>query len=111
MVQPANATTGGAVAVRGGRPPRLARDTGKPVLCTHHLRKKGLQDGEAVTLDRLRGSSATVQTARLVWAEEAAEALLLHLLREGLSAPTCWLRRGCFVCRGLLSRADTLYNK
>jgi len=47
----------------------LARDSGKPILLTHHLRKRGLFDmGDAITLDRLRGSSAIVQTARLVWA-------------------------------------------
>lgn len=48
----------------------LARDTGKPVLATHHLRKRGLLDGDgdAVDLDRVRGSSAVVQLARLVWA-------------------------------------------
>lgn len=48
----------------------LARNTGKPVLLTHHLRKRGLLDvgGDGITLDRLRGSSAIVQTARVVWA-------------------------------------------
>lgn len=46
----------------------LARDTGKPVLLTHHLRKKSVADGDEVTLDRLRGSSAIVQPARVVWA-------------------------------------------
>jgi hypothetical protein len=47
----------------------LARDAGKPVLLTHHLRKRGLLDrGDGVELERLRGSSAIAQTARLVWA-------------------------------------------
>ncbi|TDA65930.1 MAG: hypothetical protein D9V45_03025 [Chloroflexi bacterium] len=46
----------------------LARDTGKPILLTHHLRKKGMLDTDTITLDRLRGSSAIVQTARVVWA-------------------------------------------
>lgn len=46
----------------------LARDTGKPIMLLHHLRKKNLFDGEGVGLERLRGSSAIVQTARLVWA-------------------------------------------
>ena len=47
----------------------LARDTGKPILLTHHLRKRGLFDGdEKPSLDRLRGSTAIVQAARLVWA-------------------------------------------
>jgi putative DNA primase/helicase len=47
----------------------LARDTDKPLLLSHHLRKKGLRDvGDKVTLDRLRGSSAIGQTARVIWA-------------------------------------------
>jgi hypothetical protein len=48
----------------------LARDTGKPVLLTHHLRKRSLVDRGEVTLDRMRGSSAIAQTARVVWAIE-----------------------------------------
>jgi hypothetical protein len=52
----------------------LARDTGAPILLTHHLRKRGLLDvGEKVGLDRLRGSSAIVQTSRLVWAMDAPD--------------------------------------
>jgi putative DNA primase/helicase len=46
----------------------LARDSGKPILLTHHLRKKSIFDTDSVELERLRGSSAIVQTARLVWA-------------------------------------------
>lgn len=47
----------------------LARDSGKPILLTHHLRKRGLLDsGDNIDLDRLRGSSAIVQAARVVWA-------------------------------------------
>lgn len=46
----------------------LARDTQKPILLTHHLRKKGLLDTSTITLDRLRGSSAIVQEARVIWA-------------------------------------------
>jgi len=46
----------------------LARDAGKPVLVSHHLRKRSLFDGDRIDLDRLRGSSAIVQTARIVWA-------------------------------------------
>lgn len=53
----------------------LARDTGKPVLLTHHLRKRGVLDGgEAIGLDRLRGSSAIVQPARVVWAIDTQDA-------------------------------------
>ncbi len=47
----------------------LARDTGKPVLLTHHLRKRGILDvTDRVTLERIRGSSAIIQTSRVVWA-------------------------------------------
>lgn len=46
----------------------LARDTQKPILLTHHLRKKSLLDSNTITLDRLRGSSAIVQAARVIWA-------------------------------------------
>jgi hypothetical protein len=45
----------------------LARDTGKPIVLTHHLRKRGMLDGDALTLDRVRGSSALMQPARVVW--------------------------------------------
>jgi len=47
---------------------QLARDSNKPILVCHHLRKKNLFDGGEINLDRLRGSSALVQTARVVWA-------------------------------------------
>ncbi|MCE5209882.1 MAG: AAA family ATPase [Chloroflexi bacterium] len=47
---------------------RLARDSEKPILLTHHLRKRGLMDGDTVNLDQVRGSSAIVQAARVVWA-------------------------------------------
>ena len=46
----------------------LARDTGKCLVLSHHLRKRSIFDGEGVELERLRGSSAIVQTARVVWA-------------------------------------------
>lgn len=47
---------------------QLARDTNKPILLTHHLRKRGLLDGPGgPNLDRLRGSSAITQPARVVW--------------------------------------------
>lgn len=45
----------------------VARDTNTPVLVTHHLRKRGLMDGDGITLERLRGSSAIVQAARVIW--------------------------------------------
>lgn len=52
----------------------VARDSGKPVILTHHLRKRSLQDSDRVDLDRLRGSSAIVQTARVVWAVDLPDA-------------------------------------
>ncbi|MBN1814953.1 MAG: AAA family ATPase [Anaerolineae bacterium] len=52
----------------------LARDTGKPVILTHHLRKRGLLDStEHVTLDRVRGSSGITQLARMVWAVDTPD--------------------------------------
>ncbi len=46
----------------------LARDVNKPVLVTHHPRKPSFTDSDEITLDQLRGSSAIVQLARMVWA-------------------------------------------
>jgi len=47
----------------------LARDVNKPILLTHHLRKQGMFDpDDEITIDRVRGSSAILQFARLVWA-------------------------------------------
>ena len=47
----------------------LARDTQKPVILTHHLRKRGLFDIEGeVSLDRIRGISTILQYARVIWA-------------------------------------------
>lgn len=47
----------------------LARDTGKPILLVHHLRKRTIFDGgNGPNLNMLRGSSAIVQPARVIWA-------------------------------------------
>lgn len=46
----------------------LATRTQTPLLLIHHLRKRGLQDGDDIDIDRVRGSSAIVQMARCVWA-------------------------------------------
>lgn len=47
----------------------LARDTVKPMMISHHLNKpNAFNFGGAVTLDRVRGSSAITQTARVIWA-------------------------------------------
>jgi hypothetical protein len=47
---------------------QLARDKNIAILLIHHLRKKGDKDINSVDLERLRGSSSIVQTARVVWA-------------------------------------------
>lgn len=68
----------------------LARDTGKPVLVSHHLRKKGLLDGDSITLDRLRDSSAIAQTARVIWAidtpnPELPDSKRLYVIKNNLA--------------------------
>lgn len=62
---------------------RLARDTGKPVLLIHHLRKRGLLDvgGDGISLDRVRGSSTIVQHARVVWAVDVPDPLTINRKR------------------------------
>ena len=68
----------------------LARDTAKPVLLIHHLRKRGLFDGgDRVTLDRLRGYSGIVQPARVVMVldtpdEQDAETKRLSVIKSNL---------------------------
>ena len=53
----------------------LARDLGKPILLSHHLRKRSLLDsGDGVALDRVRDSSTIVQPARVVLAIDAPDA-------------------------------------
>jgi putative DNA primase/helicase len=68
----------------------LARDTSKPVLLTHHLRKRGLFDiDDKVSLDRVRGSSAIIQTARLVWAidqpDPGSETRRLSIIKNNMA--------------------------
>lgn len=60
---------------------RLAQDAGKPVLATHHTRKRGLTDGDAPTLDRVRGSGTIPQLARVVWMLDAPKASAPQSLR------------------------------
>jgi len=45
----------------------LARDNDTTVLITHHLRKRSKDEAASLTLDRLRGSTAIAQFARVVW--------------------------------------------
>ncbi len=47
----------------------IAKQVGKPIILTHHLRKPGpMEAASEVTLARIRGSGAIVQPARAVWA-------------------------------------------
>jgi len=47
----------------------VARDFNKVVVLLHHLRKRTmLDDGNGVDMSRVRGSSAILQPARMVWA-------------------------------------------
>lgn len=43
-----------------------AQETQKPILITHHLKKKTMNDAKVITLQQVRGSSAIVQNTRLV---------------------------------------------
>ncbi len=52
----------------------LARDIKKPLILTHHLRKRSLFDTDTIDLDRLRGSSAIAQFARMIWALDRPDA-------------------------------------
>jgi hypothetical protein len=71
----------------------VARSIGKPVLLTHHLRKRTTRDRDGlVSLDRLRGSSGIGQVARVVWALSAPDPAeptyrLLSVIKNNLSAP------------------------
>ncbi len=50
---------------------RLARDTGKPVYLTHHVRKARERDHDprfGLTLDMVRGHTSICQPARVIWA-------------------------------------------
>lgn len=69
----------------------LARNTAKPVLATHHLRKRSILDStEEINLERLRGSSALVQVARIVWGLDTPDPthpsqLRLQVLKSNLA--------------------------
>ncbi len=66
----------------------LAKLTGKPVLLTHHLRKRGILDGDTVNLDRVRGSSKVTQFGRVIWAldrpDGASDARRLSVIKNNL---------------------------
>lgn len=68
----------------------LARNTGKPMLITHHLNKP-LFGNENVTLHRLRGSTAIPQLARVIWTIDTPdpnnrELKRLSVLKNNLAA-------------------------
>ena len=50
----------------------IAAESGKAFLLLHHL-NKGLSDGDGVHQRQIRGSSAIIQTARVVWAIDAPD--------------------------------------
>lgn len=52
----------------------LAKNSGKFVMISHHLRKKSIYDSDIVTLDRLRGSSSIGQSPRVIWAIDIPDA-------------------------------------
>jgi hypothetical protein len=56
----------------------LARGSGKPILLTHHLRKRTRVDARAATTDRLLGSSVVAQAARVIWIIDAPHPLRPH---------------------------------
>lgn len=66
---------------------QMAQQVQKPVLVTHHLRKRGTMEAHDVTLDRVRGSTSIVQFCRLVWAvdtpnPQAPDAKRLHVIKS-----------------------------
>lgn len=68
----------------------IIRDTNKPMLITHHLRKAGAQDSTEVTLDRVRGGTGIVQLTRAVWAIDRHNLLVpdqhrLHVIKSNLA--------------------------
>ncbi|MBE3144041.1 MAG: AAA family ATPase [Planctomycetes bacterium] len=53
----------------------LARDINKPIMVTQLLRKKSVYENDDLTLDRISGSTAIIQFARIVWAIDTPDAL------------------------------------
>lgn len=65
----------------------IARDSGKPLLLTHHLNK--LFKSNKITLANVRGSTAIAQYTRLVWAMDSPdpntpEALRLYTIKNNI---------------------------
>ena len=70
---------------------KLARELDKPALLSHHVRKRGQRDPSELDIDRIRGSSAIVQAARMVWGIETPDAgrpgiRRLRVLKSNLAA-------------------------
>jgi hypothetical protein len=66
----------------------LARDSQIAVLVVHHVRKKGTLEKQAISLDRIRGSSVIVQFARIAMALEKVEnGLTLSVIKSNLAEP------------------------
>jgi hypothetical protein len=70
----------------------LARNTNKPVLLLHHLRKRSLVDvgGDVVTLDQVRGATQITQMARVIWALDMPNGndldhKRLHIIKNNLA--------------------------
>lgn len=69
----------------------LARDTRKPLMASHHIRKKSQFEGDEITLDRLRGTTAIVQFARVIWGIDSPnkahpELRRLQVIKNNLAA-------------------------
>ena len=70
----------------------LARDTGKPVYCVHHVRKRKDSDPDpryGLSLDMVRGHSSICQPARVVWGLDlpggpTSDTRRLHQLKNNL---------------------------
>ena len=70
----------------------LARDSGKPILLTHHPRKRTILDlDDALTLDTVRDSGAITPTALAVWVADMPD-------RD--NRPETWAERDQVQSRG-----------
>jgi putative DNA primase/helicase len=72
----------------------VARDAGTPAITNHHLRKRGPRDPDPrreVTLEMIRGSTAVLQTTRIIWALDQPEPTSpwrrLHVIKNNLAKP------------------------
>jgi hypothetical protein len=77
----------------------IARDTGKPVLVSHHIRKHREYDPDArfgISIDQIRGHSSIVQSPRVIWGLDRpggpeTSALRLHQVKNNLRAYPEWI--------------------